>query len=496
MEFIAPSTIVSFPISTSDGKNIEKLNGGFHANTEKPGFVVAWCLVFAGFCFWYNNSDRDSCSLSHCKMRFTKAAAVIFNQILFTIPFASSSPAVYVDALKYFPEKKRMSSFAQDVKDYASKYDGFKVHSLEGLNDFLKPVQHCFIHMTNFGGVDLPSLSVPSIQMKTKLAVCADSIYAISSSLDMRKNITSRKDCYQFDNPPPCPFPPLFAKSLRLCVRINFRKFVTKVRPWTCEVILSLFQKQPTISNRLYSFSGKIQNQNSVIPFEQNDFNVVRYIERLLPSYAPINILITEKQDVLACPQNWELPNNFGAWFKYSLMENLRAHSGDSYLILRDTYFVVLTSPIDIKPRFGTFDFQVFKINSVFSLKAMSVLPFYEIHCVSSDNIFIQGNDFLMKQKYSALTNMFDAGPIYEFNYGSRGKFTRVEEFLHESICKSKYLKWAAKLRVSDEAYFASIISEWLQILQRFNYTIFIGSQIVICNAQHHRIEETAELEV
>ncbi|CAL8146799.1 unnamed protein product [Orchesella dallaii] len=377
-------------------------------------------------------------------MRFTKAVAVIFSQILFTIRFASSRPLGYVDALKYFPKTKQMSSFAQDVKDYASKYDGFKVHSLEGLNGFLKPVQHCFIHMTNFGGVDLPSLSVPSIQMKTKLAVCED------------------------------------------------------LRPWTCEVVVSLFQKQPTISNRLNSFSREIQNQNSVIPFERNHYGVVRYIERLLPSYAPINILITEKQDELACPQNWESPKNIGVWFKYSLMENLKAHgSFDLHTIFRDTYFIVLTSPIDIKPRFDTFDFQVFKINSVYSLKTMSVLLTHEIHCISSANIFIQGNDFPMKQKYSALPNMFDATSIVEFIYDSLGKFTTVEKFLHESICKSMYLKWASKfLRVSSKAYPLSIMAEWLQMLRLFNYTIFVDREIVICNAEHHRMEETAELNV
>ncbi|CAL8147267.1 unnamed protein product [Orchesella dallaii] len=404
-------------------------------------------------------------------MKFPTVVAVVFNQILLTIRFVTTGPAGYVDALKYFPKTKRMSSFAQDVKDYASKYDGFKVHSLEGLNDFLKPVQHCFIHMTNFGGVDLPFLSVPSIQMKTKLAVCADSIYAISSSLDLRKNITSRKDCYQFSNPPPCPLSPLFAKSRRMCVRINFRKFVTKVRPWTCE------------------------EQNSVIPFEQNHHSVVRYIERLLPSYTPINILITEKHDELACPQNWKFPNKIGAWFKYSLQEKLEPNRFDSYLISRDTYFVVLTSPIDIMPRFDTFDYQVFKINSVFSLKTMPVPQTHEIHCVSSANIFIQGNDFLMKQKYSALTNMFDAAYIYEFSIGALGKVS--EKFLYESICKSRYLKWAAKvLRTSDEAYVVSLIGEWLQILRRFNYTICIDVYMVICNAEHHRMERTATLEV
>ncbi|CAL8146571.1 unnamed protein product [Orchesella dallaii] len=384
-----------------------------------------------------------------------------------------------------------MSNFAKAVKDYASKYDGFKVHSLEGLNDFLKPVQHCFIHMTNFGGVNLPSLSVPSIQMKTKLAFfCANTIHAISSSLDLRENKTLRKDCYLW-NMPPCPLSSLFADSNRMCVRINFRKFVNKIPPWTCEVVVSLFQKQPTISNRRNSFSGKIQEQNSVIPFEQNHESVVRNVERLLPSYAPINILITEKQDELACPQNWEFPNNIGVWFKYSINENVYFYPSQ---ISRDTYFVVLTSPIDIKTRSDTIDYQVFRINTVFSLKTMPVLQTQEIQCVRSARIFMQGNNFLMKQKYSALTYTFDASSIYLFSIVALGKVVMLEEFLHESICNSMYLKWAAKfLYNSFDAYSVSILGEWLQILRRYNYTISIDRKIVICKVNHHILKTKDE---
>ncbi|CAL8146734.1 unnamed protein product [Orchesella dallaii] len=394
-----------------------------------------------------------------------------------------------------------MSSFAKDVNDYASKYDRFKVHSLEGLNDFLKPVQHCFIHMTNFGGVDLPSLNVPSIQMKTKLAVCVNNnkIHAISSSLDLHKNKTFGKYCNIIKRLP-CPLSPLFADSYRLCVRINFRKFVINTRPWTCEVVISLFQKQAAISRisrQRNSFSVRIQTQNNVIPFEENHYSVVRYIERQFPSFAPINILMTDNLDVSARPQNWEFPNNFGVWFKYSLMEKFRTNTFDSHRISRDTYFVVLTTPISLKDHLHTIDYLVFKINSVFSLQIIPVFKTHEIHCLSSANIFMKRNDLLMMQKYSAVTKVFDATSIYEYNLISIGEISTMENFIYEYICNSMYLKWATtSLHAFGEVYSISIMGEWLQILRRYNYTIFIAGEKVICKLKHHTLEATEYLGV
>ncbi|CAL8129430.1 unnamed protein product [Orchesella dallaii] len=162
---------------------------------------------------------------------------------------ASSEPEGYVDALNFVPKTKTMLQLTKAVKDYAEKYDGFKVDSLDGLSEFLKPVQHCFIHITNFGGVDLPSLNVPSIQMKTKLAVYQNKIYAVSNSLDTRQNITFQKGRNQRGTFP-CPLSPLFADSKSLCVALNFRKYVTKIRPWSCEIVVSLFLKQVTILKR------------------------------------------------------------------------------------------------------------------------------------------------------------------------------------------------------------------------------------------------------
>ncbi|CAL8146736.1 unnamed protein product [Orchesella dallaii] len=322
-----------------------------------------------------------------------------------------------------------MSGFAKAVKAYASKYDGFKVHSFEGLNDFLNPVQHCFIHMTNFGGVELPSLNVPSIQMKTKLAVY----------------------------------------SQRICVEINFRKFVTKIRPWTCEVVVSLFQKQVTLpKSNVRSFYKDIQHQNIVIPFAQNHVSLLRYIDRLLPSFAPINIFVTEKQDASVCPQNWDLPSSF-----------------------------VLTTPTDLKARLTTLNNNVFKINTVFSLQAIPAPQDIEIHCVNFGNILQQESDLNVKQKYSALSNMFEAGSIHNYNSISFDQVDIPETFIHESVCRNNYLKWATKsLHSSDKAYSVSIMGEWLQILRRYNYTILLAGEIVSCNLRDYTLKLTDYLPV
>ncbi|CAL8146757.1 unnamed protein product [Orchesella dallaii] len=424
-------------------------------------------------------------------MKFANMVAVV-SQILFA-EAGSTSASIYVDAHKHFPKTKGMSSFAREVKEYASKYDELKVRSLEGLNDFLKPVQHCLIHMTNFGGVDLPSLSVPSVQMKTKLAVCAKSIYAISSSLDFRKNITLGKDCYCF-NRPPCILCPLFADSKRICTEINFRKFVTKIRPWTCEVVVSLFQKQVIIPNRPDTFSHKIQVQNTVIPFAQDQRGMLRYIDRLLPSFAPINILITEKEDVSACPQNWHFPNNFGVWFQYALRQKQSLTGVGGYQAFRDTYYVVLTTPIDLKARLSTY---IFRINTVFALQALPALKNFEIHCVNFGSILKQESDLISKQGYSATTNVFDATSMFEYNQVSFDQTSIAEKFIFESVCRNVYLKWATtSLHSSDKVYSVSIMGEWLQILRRYNYTIFVEDDKVSCKLENYALEFVDFLDV
>ncbi|CAL8133419.1 unnamed protein product [Orchesella dallaii] len=405
---------------------------------------------------------------------------------LFFAEMVFSQPKVYVDALNFVPKSKGMFKLTKAVKDYVEKYDGFKVDSLDGLGDFLKPVQHCFIHMTNFGGVDLPSLSVPSIQMQTNLAVYQNKIYAISNSLDLRRNVTFQK----------CPLSRLFADSRRLCVAINFRKFVTKTRPWICEIIVSLFQKQVTILKHRNSFSDNIQIQNSVVPFEARNGKVIRYIDRLIPSYAPINILIHESDDVAPKHQNLASASNVGIWFKYSLNENLRQVGADRYTISRDTYLVASVVPVKVINSVTNFSNRAFKIDNVVALLAMPVSQKFDVNFVNAANIYIEGKDRSVKQKYSMLKHSFDAYSIYAFIF-SLPAFSKggvAEQIIYHSICKNDYLNWATTfLSTTSESYSVSLMGEWLQILRRFNYTISVVGNIVSCKAGHYIFQDMDE---
>ncbi|CAL8146889.1 unnamed protein product [Orchesella dallaii] len=247
--------------------------------------------------------------------------------------FAFSAKAVYFDVENYIPKSKRMKAFVRVIKKHISKYNDIK--SIDGLSALLKPVQHCPIHMTNFGGIDLPSLDVPTLQMQTKLTVCAGKVFAVSKSLYLRSNKTSLTCIIEIQRgveASKCPLSHLFADSTRLCVELNFRKFVTRVRPWTCEAVVSFFPKLVPIPNRSYRYHEKVQIQKTVSVFDQdNDSPHHRYILRLLPSYAPINILVTQLTNDSAKPQNWESPNGVGSWFKYSFTEPSKVTKGGEY---------------------------------------------------------------------------------------------------------------------------------------------------------------------
>ncbi|CAL8146808.1 unnamed protein product [Orchesella dallaii] len=385
------------------------------------------------------------------------------------------------------------STIVEDLKNHISTYDGFKVHSLEGLGKFLQPFQHCLIHMTNFGGVDLPGLAVASIQRKTKLAVCYDTIYAISSSLEIRHNKTTaqryRLSCYETITE--CPLSPLFGDSK--CVGLHFRRFVTRIRPWTCEVIVSIYQKQITESQESSPLDYVEQTENTLSVFEDDvtRFSLNRYVHRLIPSYAPINILITENESPFANIQTLETSNAVGAWFKFSLNNQLKL-DWDETRISRDAYFAVITQPLAFTSKHNV----VHNISCTFAVQMKLSFGKFEIHLVRGELLLKQLGFVRRRQESKAEINqIFHVTSIIEILYATvffkHGSALSREQFLYESFCNSKYLKVVSNSpQKRGELYIINWIGEWLQILRRYNYTILMEYKYIICNTKSIKLQQ------
>ncbi|CAL8140592.1 unnamed protein product [Orchesella dallaii] len=406
--------------------------------------------------------------------------------------FCSTILYKYVDAKDYISTTNPLTKNAKYLKEYFSKLDEFKVDSLEGLNDFLKPVEHCLIHMTNFGGVDLPGIAVPSIQMKTKLSMCRNDIYAISASLDLRRNITSpirRLRCYK--NQSKCPLSPLFANSRRLCVELNFRKFVTSIRPWSCEIIISLYQKQGYVTKD--DNSHRIPIQNSVTIFDETNRKISRNIVRSVPSYAPINILITEYESVSLHPTRWNAPTAVGVWFRFSVTKKIEPVLWSEKGMVRDTFFVVYTKPLDSETGLQSNTKNAHKIDSLFGMQLKLSYGTYEIH-------FRYRDPFLNHAKFRGQDDtqikLFDASSILQFLFSTtlfhEGTTVTQEKFLFEAICKNIDLNWAFTLtQTNTESYSVNWIGQWLQILRRYNYTISFDDKHIYCRNEYYTLYET-----
>ncbi|CAL8140598.1 unnamed protein product [Orchesella dallaii] len=408
--------------------------------------------------------------------------------------FCSTISYNYVDAKDYISSTKQFPRHAKYLKEYFSKVDRFKVDSLEGLNDILKPVEHCFIHITNFGGVDLPGIAVPSILMKTKLSVCDDYIYAISSSLNLRRNLTSslrRLGCYDYQKPG-CPLSSLFANSQRLCVELNFRKFVTSIRPWTCEVTLSLYQKLGYDTK--VDYKHRILVQNSVTIFDETDPKIARYVFRSIPSYAPINILITEHDSFSLHPTHLISTNAVGVWFRFSLTKKLGRVLRRIKAMFRDTFFVVSTKPLGSETELQSNAIHAHKIDRAFAIQLRLSYGKYEIHFRYCDT-FLNHEKFRWRDD-AAQIKLFDASFILEFIFSTtlfhEGTTVTEEKFLFEAICKNIDLNWAFTLtQTNTQSYSVNWIGQWLQILQLYNYTISFDDKQIYCRNEHYILYET-----
>ncbi|CAL8146814.1 unnamed protein product [Orchesella dallaii] len=347
--------------------------------------------------------------------------------------------------------------------------------------------------MTNFGGVDLPSLAVPSIQRKTKLAVCYDTIYAISSSLEIRHNETLarryRLSCYETITE--CPLSPLFGDSK--CVGLHFRRFVTRIRPWTCEVIVSIYQKQIAESQEsspLY-YIERAENTLSVFEEDVTLLSLDRYVHRSIPSYAPINILITEEEDPFENIQTLETSNAVGAWFTLSLTNQIKL-DWDEPRISRDTYFVVITQPLTFTWKHDV----VHNISCTFVVQMKLSFGKFEIHFVRGELLLKQlGCDRTRQENKAEINQIFHVTSIinilYDTVFFKYDSSPSREHFLYESFCNSMYLKVVSNSpQKRGELYIINWVGEWLQILRRYNYTILMDFQYIICNTKSIKLEE------
>ncbi|CAL8146871.1 unnamed protein product [Orchesella dallaii] len=412
----------------------------------------------------------------------------------------SLSSRYYIDAQNYISKTKKSSTIVKDLKNLISTYDGLKVHSLEGLGEFLQPVQHCLIHMTNFGGVDLPGLAVASIQRKTKLTVCHKTIYAISSSLELRHNTSSARhrklSCEEAI--PKCPLSPLFVDSK--CVGLNFRRFVTRIRPWTCEVIVSIYQKQMTEYPHSIALSYTEQTENQLSVFEERDSNSFRYVHYSIPSWSPINILITEEEYVLATSQTLESPNAIGAWLKFSL-ENKLTWDINKKQIFRDTFFVVFTEPLALNMGFALEHYDIHYVRCAFAVQLKLSFGKYEIHFLKANTFLKNMEPIMTRQESSSQSKIFDASDIGSFVFATplfkEASVLTPEKFLYESICKTMYLRLtSSRHQTSGELYSVKWVGEWLQILRRYNYTFLYNFHSIRCSTHDiklHEIEFDAE---
>ncbi|CAL8138611.1 unnamed protein product [Orchesella dallaii] len=421
---------------------------------------------------------------------------VLFCQIIFAEKDFSWRSRYYNDAQNYISKIKKSPEVAKVLKNQISLYDEFKVHSLEGLSEFLQPVQHCLIHMTNFGGVDLPDLTVASIQRKTKPAVCYHAIFAISSSLEIRPNTTNgrihRLSCHE--TIPRCPLSPLFGNSLFVCVGLNFRRFVTKIRPWTCEVIVSIYPQQIPESPESIQLPY-IELIDNILPlFEEDPLqrSINRFVRRSIPSYSPINILITEMNDALVNPQTLESPNLVGAWLKHSLNDKYDLDYEEKR-IFRDAFFVMFTKP----SAFTSKHYELHNISCKFAVQLKLSFGNYEVHLVSGELFLNHLRSVRTTQEKETEVKIFDLTPIADVIFAmvffKHGSVLTKEKFLYECFCNSKYLKMASNHpQKRGELYILNWIGEWLQVLRRHNFTVLMNMQYIICNT---RDVERQELE-
>jgi len=122
--------------------------------------------------------------------------------------------------------------------------------SIENLNHYLKPFEKCFVHITNYGSVEIHQTAIPIVltEITTQL-VSSHTKYETNEYIQhvpkQSQPKYSRAENFK-PNHLSCTSRFLVKSSLKTfynghCLQINHTKFVTNIRPWSCEVHFDVF---------------------------------------------------------------------------------------------------------------------------------------------------------------------------------------------------------------------------------------------------------------
>ncbi|ODM89371.1 Membrane-bound transcription factor site-1 protease [Orchesella cincta] len=235
-----------------------------------------------------------------------------------------------VEGSNYKPDKNRYT--APKRRLYQSTY-------LENLDVYLTPFQNCFIHLTNHQGINIPALNAPIMLRELQPAICTNELnktfrHMVSKSLKL--STARRNTSCDFQ---PCPVSALFANSTSVCVELNFQRFVIRTKPWNCELIISLFPSQLYLKPS-YHLAGDLNAPLKFIPgvFEEEVHAPIRRVQDMIPSFEPINILITNLM-LNSHSQNWYRSSGAGSWFRNALIQSEQSFFNN--FITRQVYLVM-----------------------------------------------------------------------------------------------------------------------------------------------------------
>jgi len=236
--------------------------------------------------------------------------ATLSNMLIGSLEFIAKSPAVV-----------ECTHISKNLLDFNAKKKPFQNTIVRNLNDHLEPFRECFIHITNFQNVDFSQLQIPVMLRQTQIAWSSSFFVIISKALTNNPNVTYDYKTYVKLTPKPCPISNMFAKSVYVCVTLDFQKYVTRSKPWTCEVVVSLLPvTEDYYQKKLDPGWGAPLDDHFPAIFEEDD----RSVKYMIPSFSPINILVTKSEQVglsvtstnlLGCTSD----NVISQWFMHSV---------------------------------------------------------------------------------------------------------------------------------------------------------------------------------
>ncbi|CAL8146691.1 unnamed protein product [Orchesella dallaii] len=255
---------------------------------------------------------------------------------------------------------------------------------VENLDEILSSFNTCFIHLTNFQGVNLFPFKTPLMLREPQSAMwIEESSYRLEHSFIMvPKGMPSPKNFTVNGSISPCTLSPLFQNDFtQLCMRLRFMEYLKRSKPWICMIQIGLHPHDYHLTER----SELVRPEKTLMSLEYPPIFTrigLEFSQRIKPSQNSINLLILENSQIL---NETLLQEQLITWM--GILLRAQFNDGGSHTS-RHVFILLKTQEQLIKPisRIETTEVVTINFNKEKEMSSQSISS--KLHDLSSDNLW------------------------------------------------------------------------------------------------------------